>query len=110
MRNLPGMMKFFEAEGKGSAPAKETFENVTTASTEDVTAVLHFDPFKKGDTIPEGKATDAKPSGEAKEAKTEAGDEKGKSNLPSAKEDKSSTSTKPATEAQPADEAGSEGR
>lgn len=37
--------------------SKETFENAQTASAEDVTSVLHYDPFKKGDEIPEGKTS-----------------------------------------------------
>lgn len=104
MFNIPGFKKFYDAE-KGGAASAETFENTPTASTDDVTAVLHFDPFKKGEEIPEGdkKTPSAK---NAKEEKPEGGDEEGKSNLPSTKGGKkASTSTKPSTEAKPGDKA-----
>jgi len=45
-----------ENEGGAAAPAATTTENPVTADTSDVTAVLHYDPFKKGDEIPEAKA------------------------------------------------------
>lgn len=101
MFNLPGFKKCFEAEGKAAPSSTETFENKQTAPTEDITSVLHFDPFKKGEEIPEGKTPSAKT---AKEAKPEEGDEKTpakdeKTNIPS-------PSTKPATEAKPSDDSG----
>lgn len=96
---ISGMKKFFEAEGKGSAAAKtETFENASTAKSEDIESVLHFDPFKKGEVIPESKVEDkTKPAAKtAKEDKTEVDDEK--TNIP-VKESKAPASKKESSEA-----------
>lgn len=77
------------------ATQKETFENKQTATTEDITAVLHFDPFKKGEEIPEAKA-DTKVTG-TDNAKPEDRDETKGAKAPSSEEKTNlPPSTKPA--------------
>ncbi len=100
--NLPKIK--FAPENEGGAAAT-TFENTSNVATDDITAVLHFDPFKKGEEIPEGKTeekTETPPAKKAKEGKSEAGDEK--TNIP-AKDAKASTSTKSDSEAKSGDQA-----
>ena len=99
---IPGMKKFFEAEKGGSAPA--SFENKETVPSDDVISVLHFDPFKKDDKIPDAEETPQKEEAGTK-AKAAAGDEKEeKTNLPPAKDDKTSTAKKDASPAKPGDQ------
>jgi len=75
-------------ENKAGAPA--TFENTETADTTDVVSILQFDPFKKGDDIPEVKE-EPKPVDKADtKPKTEGGDEKtnvAPASVPSKKEE-----------------------